>query len=161
MGRKDMSEATEPPMSKDKIEVFVICRTDEIWPGEAKAFSLSRRTAAGEVRPFPIVITRVGARNFYGYVNVCPHERSWLNFNAGTFLTADGKALQCGRHGAQFDIASGLCVAGKCAGQSLTPLALAVIAGDVCLCGEPLVADERTEVANEYDDTMEIMIHPG
>ncbi|WP_341992706.1 Rieske 2Fe-2S domain-containing protein [Azorhizobium sp. AG788] len=148
-------------MSKDKIEVFVICRTDEIWPGEAKAFSLSRRTAEGEVRPFPIVITRVGARNFYGYVNVCPHEHSWLNFNAGTFLTADGKALQCGRHGAQFDIASGLCVAGKCAGQSLTPLALAVIAGDVCLCGEPLVADERTEVANEYDDTMEIMIHPG
>ncbi len=149
------------PMPKDKIEVFVICRTDEIWPGEAKAFSLSRRTPEGEVRPFPIVITRVGARNFYGYVNVCPHAGSWLNFNAGTFFGAGGKVLQCGRHGAQFEIATGLCVAGACAGQSLTPLALAVIAGDVCLCGEPLVADDRTAVATDDDDTMEIMIHPG
>lgn len=148
-------------MPNDKIEVFVICRTDEIWPGEAKAFSLSRRTPEGGVRPFPILVTRVGARNFYGYVNVCPHAGSWLNFNAGTFFGAGGTVLQCGRHGAQFDIATGLCVAGACAGQSLTPLALAVIAGDVCLCGEPLVADDRTEVAADDDDTMEIMIHPG
>ncbi len=148
-------------MPKDKIEVFVICRTDEISPGEAKAFSLSRRDGQGEVRPFPIVITRVGARNFYGYVNVCPHNGTWLNFNSGKFFGSDAARLQCGRHGAQFEVATGLCVAGKCLGQSLTPLALAVIAGDVCLCGEPLVAeDDRPNPFVGQDATMEIMIHP-
>ncbi|HZM08341.1 MAG TPA: Rieske (2Fe-2S) protein, partial [Methylocella sp.] len=71
-------------------------------------------------------------------------------------------ALRCGRHGARFEIDTGICVDGPCQGASLESVALAVIQGDVCLCGIALVEDDGIPdpFAEELDDTMEIMIHP-
>ena len=142
-------------------EVFVICSAHSIAPGEAKPFSLSRIGDNGEARPFPIVIIRTGAGGFVGYVNSCPHEGKWLNIGSGQFFNDDRSLLKCGRHGALFEIESGSCVAGPCKGASLEPIALAVVDGDVCLCGVALVEDDS--FANAFDDldeTMEIMIHP-
>ncbi len=148
-------------MSSKEIEVFVICAADDIEPGSARAFSLSRITEAGEHRPFPIVVVRTHANDYYGYVNACPHQGIWLNVGAGEFFTADRAFLKCGRHGAKFEIDTGLCVDGPCDGESLKPGALAVAGGDVCLCGVALVADDgMPDPFDELDDTMEIMIHP-
>ena len=149
-------------MSPNNIEVYAICAVSNIEPGGAKAFSLSRITGAGENRPFPIVIVRKNAKDFFGYVNACPHEGIWLNIGSGTFFDTDKKSLRCSRHGARFETETGICTDGPCQGASLEPLALAVIQGDVCLCGVALVEDDGIPdpFAEELDDTMEIMIHP-
>lgn len=146
------------------IPVFAICRASAIAPGAAKSFSLSRRMPDGEVRPFSIFVVRRGARDFFGYENICPHNRIWLNIASGDFFNAQGTRLACGRHKAEFDIETGACVSGPCAGAHLTPLALTVIGGDVCLCGVELAeADTMPDPFSDPDpdDTMEIMIHPG
>ncbi|WKA28553.1 Rieske (2Fe-2S) protein [Bradyrhizobium roseum] len=148
-------------MSSTKIEVFAVCAADSIERGDARAFSLSRINDAGESRPFPIVIVRTHANGYVGYVNSCPHEGIWLNFGEGNFFTPDRTFLKCGRHGSVFEIDTGLCIDGPCKDRSLEPIALAVVDGDVCLCGVALVEDDGTpNPFDELDDTMEIMIHP-
>ncbi len=148
-------------MSTKDIEVFVVCAADGIEQGGAKPFSLSRINEAGESRPFPIVVVRTGASDYVGYVNACPHQGTWLNFGAGEFFSRDRAFLRCGRHGANFEIDTGLCVDGPCRGKSLQPIALAVIDGDVCLCGIKLVEDDGySHSFDDPDETMEVMIHP-
>jgi nitrite reductase/ring-hydroxylating ferredoxin subunit len=148
-------------MSSEPIELFAVCATDSIERGDAKAFSLSRIDAAGESRPFPIVIVRTHANNYFGYANSCPHEGIWLNFGEGNFFTPDRGFLKCGRHGSIFEVESGLCISGPCKEQSLEPIALAVVDGDVCVCGITLVEDDRIpDPFDELEETMEIMIQP-
>jgi nitrite reductase/ring-hydroxylating ferredoxin subunit len=148
-------------MAPANIEVFAICPADSIAPGAAKPFRLSRIDESGASRPFSIVVIRTLADEYFAYLNVCPHGGVWLNIGAGAFFSADGQFLKCGRHGANFAIDTGLCVAGPCEGQSLQPLALAIVDRDVCLCGIALVEDdELPNPFDELDDTMEIMIHP-
>jgi len=148
-------------MQPKEIPVFAVCTTDAIERGGAKAFSLSRIDEDGESRPFPIVVVRTYGNDYVGYVNSCPHEGVWLNIGSGQFFTPDRAFLKCGRHGATFEIESGLCIGGPCTGKSLPPIALAVVDGDVCLCGVALVEDDRSAHHLEDDDeTMDIMIHP-
>jgi nitrite reductase/ring-hydroxylating ferredoxin subunit len=148
-------------MSSEPIKLFAICATDGIERGDAKAFSLSRRDQSDESRPFPIVIVRTHANDYFGYVNSCPHEGIWLNFGEGNFFTPDRGFLKCGRHGSIFEVESGLCISGPCKEQSLEPIALAVVDGDVCVCGITLVEDDRIpDPFDELEETMEIMIQP-
>jgi len=148
-------------MGSEEIEVFVICASDDIERGGARAFSLSRIDVSGESRPFPIVVIRTHDNAYVGYVNACPHDGVWLNIGSGDFFTQDRAFLKCGRHGATFEIDSGLCIDGPCNGKNLQPIALAVVDGEVCLCGEHLVEDDRPFGSFEdHDETMEIMIHP-
>jgi nitrite reductase/ring-hydroxylating ferredoxin subunit len=148
-------------MTQSSIEVYAVCKAESIPPGGAKAFTLSRRTGDGEARPYGIVVVRVRPREFVGYVNACPHGKVWLNIGDGSFFTPDGTHLRCGRHGAMFDVASGLCLAGPCEGASLEPIPLALMGSDVCLCGIALVEDDRASGYDGHDETMDIMIHPG
>ncbi|TCT07876.1 Rieske (2Fe-2S) protein [Aquabacter spiritensis] len=148
-------------MTSGQTEVFVICATRDIAPGQAKAFSLARLEADGAARPFAIVIARNLTNDYFGYSNICPHNKTWLNIGNGDFFTPDGAFLRCSRHGATFEIDTGLCVAGPCAGQSLEPLTLVVVEGDVCICGIALLEDDGLpDPFVDLDDTMEIMIHP-
>ena len=148
-------------MATNDIDVFVVCAAGDIERGSAKAFSLSRIAETGESRPFPIFIVRTGTDDYLGYVNACPHQGVWLNFGAGEFFSRDRAFLRCGRHGANFEIDTGLCVDGPCQGKSLQPVAVAVIDGEVCLCGVKLVEDDGFRQSfDDPDETMEIMIHP-
>jgi nitrite reductase/ring-hydroxylating ferredoxin subunit len=151
-----MSEAPK------ETDLWVICASDAIEPGGAAAFSLERVTETGERKPFPIVIARTVRNQYYGYVNACPHEGTVLNFSkAGELLTLDRSQLRCGRHGATFEIASGLGTSGPCQGKSLEPISLTVSRGEVLLSGVNLVEDDGSpDPFQELDDTMEIMIHP-
>jgi nitrite reductase/ring-hydroxylating ferredoxin subunit len=143
-------------------EIFVVCAVDSIEQGDARAFSLWRVAENGEARPFPIVIVRTVGGEVYGYVNSCPHQRSWLNIGAGQFFSRDRAFLRCGRHGANFEIDSGLCISGPCRDEGLEPIALAVVDGDICLCGVALVEEDRhLDPYDDLDETMEIMIYPG
>lgn len=150
----------EQATSLGDVEVFVICDVAEIEKGDARAFSLARLNDAGDSRPFPVVVVRTHANEFFGYVNVCPHGRTWLNIGDGEFFIRDRTFLRCGRHGAMFEIDTGVCVEGKCKGQSLEPIAITVADGEVCICGVTLAEDEGPNPFEDLDDTMEIMIHP-
>lgn len=147
-------------MSSKKVEVFVICAADSLEKSNAKAFNLSRIDETGESRPFRIFVVRTHADEYFGYVNSCPHEGVWLNFGEGTFFTKDRAFLKCGRHGSAFEIDTGLCIEGPCRGKSLEPIALAVVDGDVCICGIKLEESGYPASFDEGDDTMEITIYP-
>ncbi|WP_271612505.1 Rieske (2Fe-2S) protein [Bradyrhizobium sp. CCBAU 21362] len=148
-------------MMSDQIEVFAVCPADAIERSDAMGFSLSQIDDSGESRPFPIIVVRTFGNDYFSYVNCCPHESVWLNIGSGAFFSADRAFLRCGRHGARFEIDTGMCIDGPCDGQSLEPVALAVIEGDVCLCGVKLLEDDRfADPFGGSDETMDITIHP-
>ncbi len=67
------------------------------------------------------------------YVNTCPHAGHPLNFTPDRFLTPDRSLILCNSHGALFTRDTGLCIAGPCPGQSLTPVPIEVVEGYVML----------------------------
>jgi len=107
----------------------VVCCVSEIGAHGARAFTLG-----GGDWPLRGFVVRVG-EGVRGYLNRCPHAGHPLNLFPDRFLTADGALILCCSHGALFEKASGYCVAGPCAGRSLTPIALEV------RCGFVMVAD--------------------
>ena len=58
----------------------------------------------------------------YFYINRCPHRGIPLEWQPDRFLDESASLIQCATHGALFLIESGECIAGPCAGQSLTAL---------------------------------------
>ncbi|MHC8317772.1 Rieske (2Fe-2S) protein [Pseudomonas sp. LB3P31] len=56
----------------------------------------------------------------YVYINRCPHRGVGLEWQPDQFLDGSNSLIQCATHGALFLIEDGECVAGPCAGQSLT-----------------------------------------
>jgi nitrite reductase/ring-hydroxylating ferredoxin subunit len=72
----------------------------------------------------------------FGYVNHCPHAGHPLNWHPDQFLSPDRSVILCSSHGALYDIASGACIAGPCAGRGLRPLPLRIEAGWVLLSEE-------------------------
>jgi len=59
----------------------------------------------------------------HAFVNCCPHRFAELDWLPGRFFDDAGLYLVCSMHGALFDVASGACVAGPCAGDTLQRLA--------------------------------------
>ncbi|MGY4229913.1 hypothetical protein ACVMIH_007274 [Bradyrhizobium sp. USDA 4503] len=57
------------------------------------------------------------------------------------FLDPYGVRWMCGKHGSTFELGTGLCVDGPCKGRTLTPIALTVLDGDICVVGVRLVED--------------------
>jgi nitrite reductase/ring-hydroxylating ferredoxin subunit len=105
----------------------VVCRLSDIGPQGARAFTLG-----GGDWPLRGVVVRLG-ESVRGYLNRCPHAGHPLNLLPERFLTPDRTLLLCSSHGALFEKATGYCVAGPCAGTSLTPVALEVSCGFVLL----------------------------
>jgi nitrite reductase/ring-hydroxylating ferredoxin subunit len=104
----------------------VVCQLSELAAG-ARGF-----TVGGGDWPLRGFVVRVG-ETVRGYINRCPHAGHPLDLRPQRFLTADGTLILCSSHGALFEKGSGYCVAGPCAGRSLTPLALQVKCGLVLL----------------------------
>lgn len=60
----------------------------------------------------------------FAYRNRCPHVGAPLEWQPDQFLDPDGGFIQCAMHGALFEIDSGACLAGPCAGDQLQPLSI-------------------------------------
>ena len=73
------------------------------------------------------------ATGIAAYVNYCPHAGHPLNIRPNRFLTPDGNLILCCSHGALFARDNGLCIAGPCQGQRLTPIPVDVVSGYVLL----------------------------
>ena len=112
----------------------VVCRETELESGAVRAFTIG----AGDW-PLKGFVVRAGAQ-LRGYVNRCPHAGHPLNLLPDRFLTPDGALLLCSSHGALFEKLTGYCVAGPCAGRSLTPVALEVRSGFVLIADEVDIA---------------------
>jgi nitrite reductase/ring-hydroxylating ferredoxin subunit len=137
-------------------ELFAICQTGEIEDGQASGFTLMRIEDNGEPKPWSILITRKG-NGFYGFENKCPHQGERLDAHPGDFLDEEGNFLTCGHHQAQFDLDTGYCFIGPCQGKKLTPIALVIDDGDVCLTGVRLAEEDGLSL-DDSEGAPEVMI---
>ncbi len=113
----------------------VLCRLDEIPDGTGKGFAFGN-----DDEPLEIFVVRDGSQ-VYAYRNVCPHTGSPLDWQPDDFMNEDGSLIMCHTHGALFEIADGFCIAGPCAGDQLTAVAVEVDAAGNVVLGETLSAD--------------------
>jgi nitrite reductase/ring-hydroxylating ferredoxin subunit len=105
----------------------VVCRETELGAQGVRGF-----TIGGGDWPLRGFVLRAGAQ-LRGYVNRCPHAGHPLNLLPDRFFTPDGALILCSSHGALFEKLTGFCVAGPCAGHSLTPVPLEVRSGFVLI----------------------------
>jgi nitrite reductase/ring-hydroxylating ferredoxin subunit len=126
--------AARPPLDLER----VICRVSDLESSGARAF-----TIGGGDWPLRGFVVRSGG-TLRAYINSCPHAGHPLDLIPGRFLTVDGALILCSSHGALFEKATGLCVAGPCAGRTLTPVALQ-LQEDFVLLGEAVDVDALRE----------------
>lgn len=126
---------TETPPS---FPPFPICRLDELSDRSARTFQLLRRKKNGRATKWHIFLVRAGD-TLAGYYNTCPHSPYNLDWEGNSILHPEG-FLQCGKHGARFELESGRCFHGPCLGESLKAVDLSVVDGLVCVNNVNLVA---------------------
>ncbi len=105
----------------------VLCRLADLADPGARSFS-----AGGGEWPLRGFLVRKG-NSVVAYINHCPHQGHPLNLRPDAFLTPDRSLILCSSHGALFEIATGLCVGGPCAGQTLMQIPILIEAGLVML----------------------------
>ncbi len=105
---------------------FVLCNANSVKIGEA--FVVEFRE---DWRRYEIFVMRYGS-GFVAYHNECPHSAKPLDWR-GSFMTRDKEFIRCAGHGARFRIGDGYCIKGPCIGARLSPIPIAVDAGDVVL----------------------------
>jgi len=102
-----------------------LCPVEEIEDGGAKGM-----VARVEGKQRNIFVVRQGD-DFYAYLNWCPHNQVLIDQIPGQFFNGDKSLLRCSKHGALFQIESGLCVEGPCEGEILQALACSASDGIV------------------------------
>jgi nitrite reductase/ring-hydroxylating ferredoxin subunit len=109
----------------------VICRIDDLPDRGTRGF-----VAGGGSIPLRGFVVRQG-RRVCAYLNRCPHGNYGLNWQPDGFLTPDRRMILCAAHGAIFEISTGICVSGPCAGLALSPIEVEIVEGYVVLTGDP------------------------
>jgi nitrite reductase/ring-hydroxylating ferredoxin subunit len=105
----------------------VICPLHELADPGAKGFTMG--SGDWPLRGF---VVRKGAC-VRAYVNYCPHAGFPLNWTPDRFLAPEAPLILCAMHGALFEIETGLCISGPCAGMKLRALPVRVERGYVTL----------------------------
>jgi nitrite reductase/ring-hydroxylating ferredoxin subunit len=105
----------------------VICPLHELADPGARGFTMG----AGDW-PLRGFVVRHGDK-VRAYVNHCPHAGFPLNQTPDQFLAPEAPVIVCVMHGALFEIDTGDCIAGPCAGLGLQSLAVQVRKGYVML----------------------------
>ena len=105
----------------------VLCSLDALQATGCREFRLG-----GGEWPLKGFLIKVGT-DVHAYLNRCAHQAMPLNYLPDRFLTYDGSMILCTAHGAIFEKSTGFCVAGPCAGRSLTRVPVRVVAGYVLL----------------------------
>lgn len=101
-------------------EVARLCRADALPEGEARGFD-----PWDEGRDTVLVVRHQG--ELYGWRDACPHYGDTpMAWRKDAYLNGARTRIVCAAHGAQFDIATGVCTLGPCLGQGLQRVALQV-----------------------------------
>jgi nitrite reductase/ring-hydroxylating ferredoxin subunit len=122
-------------MANAEVHPAILCRLDEIEDPGSRGVTLQQ----GD-RLLDVLVVRKD-RGVYAYVNSCPHTGSPLDWVEHEFLSLDKRHIQCAMHAALFRLTDGLCVAGPCAGSSLTAIAVTVESGLVIVAPATPAAD--------------------
>jgi nitrite reductase/ring-hydroxylating ferredoxin subunit len=104
-----------------------IARADEIKEGKTLKVPITRNG-----RPREGFLARFQGQ-LVAYENQCRHLPLSLDFPDGGFFTPDGNHFVCQNHNAIYEPLTGQCVRGPCEGQSLKPLKIEIINGEVWL----------------------------
>lgn len=99
----------------------VLCSLAELEATGSKGFAIGE--GDWPLRGFIVK----SASGVAAYINTCPHAGHPLNFRPDRFLTSDRALILCASHGAVFTRDAGLCIAGPCTGQSLTPIPIELV----------------------------------
>ena len=102
----------------------VLCKVSDIRDPGSKGFRVG-------IRERLFVVRRGG--QVYGYINLCPHQGTSLDWKPDEFLTVEKDYILCATHGAFFEIHNGMCVAGPCLGRSLAPTGVHIKDGNIML----------------------------
>lgn len=105
----------------------LLCRLEELADPGTRGFTLEREGLREE-----IFVVRKGAI-VRAYRNACPHTGGPLDWRPDEFLDDAQKHIMCATHAALFRIEDGYCLAGPCRRQSLTPVAIECVDGEVRL----------------------------
>ena len=100
---------------------------DDIPDGDAKEYVFGRGTTV-----FSMFVVRRGEA-VYGYLNICPHYSSPLNFRFGQFLNEDKTFIRCTSHFAEFRIEDGYGVKGAAERCWLDPVPVRVERGMIVI----------------------------
>jgi len=106
---------------------------DDIPDGDAREYVFGRGTTV-----FSMFVVRRG-RSVYGYLNICPHYSSPLNYRAGQFLSEDKSHIRCTAHFAEFRIEDGYGVRGAAERCWLDPVPVHV-ENDIIVLSQPETA---------------------
>lgn len=98
-----------------------LCNIADIQDPGSKAFKVSSN---GQTRDI-FIVHKDG--QFHAYINSCPHTGVNLEWQEDQFLDIENNFIQCSTHDALFEIDSGNCVAGPCAGDHLTAVELDIM----------------------------------
>ena len=129
-------------------DAYTICAMNDIPSRKARGFTLMIVDDDGVQKPWSIVVVRWG-RKVFGYVNKCPHDGVNLDWERNQFFDPNGLRLMCGKHGALFELGTGVCTDGPCKGRALSPISTQIIDGDICVTGVTLVEDDDAPDKNE------------
>jgi nitrite reductase/ring-hydroxylating ferredoxin subunit len=105
----------------------VVAKVDECEAGSVKKFWIICR----RYRVDGFLVNDNGS--FHAYVNRCRHMTTPLDFIRDQFLSEDRRHLMCYTHGALYEFATGLCIAGPCKGESLYRLPVRIDRGEVLI----------------------------
>ena len=75
-------------------------------------------------------VVRMG-EEIRGYVDSCPHAGWPLAAWDDRYLTREGDLILCGGHAALFRPLDGVCIAGPCADERLTPWPITIVNGQI------------------------------
>ncbi len=104
-----------------------LCRLEEIPDPGSRGFRVNidgQETA--------VFIVHQGG-SVSAFRNSCPHTGVNLEWVPDQFLDSENCHIQCSLHGALFEVQTGICIRGPCAGQSLQGLKLENREGELWL----------------------------
>tara|TARA_B100000029_G_scaffold471771_1_gene511718 strand:+ start:615 stop:971 length:357 start_codon:yes stop_codon:yes gene_type:complete len=114
----------EAPPLEDKGTETVLCALTDIEDPGGKGIRVGRRER--------MFVIRQGDQVF-GYMNLCPHQGTTLDWKPDAFLTVEKDYIMCATHGALFEKETGVCVWGPCQGRMLAPIKVRLEDGLVML----------------------------
>lgn len=107
-----------------------LCRVDELADGSARLIDLN--DTAGNGAPPSVVLLRSGT-TVHAFANVCPHFGVALAKRQEHLIFKPHLSISCNNHYARFRWSDGYCEFGDCEGESLKPVAVELVDGEVRL----------------------------
>jgi nitrite reductase/ring-hydroxylating ferredoxin subunit len=104
----------------------ILCLVSDIPENGAKGFP-------GADGAFTALLAVRQDDNVHVYENACPHIGTPLDWVPDRFMSADGRHLICATHGAEFTIATGMCISGPCKGDRLTQVKFEIRDGAIVI----------------------------